>query len=127
MPPFFRSSKKQAGKASAMAGQRVSPGICSRAIQCIRTPDQIRAVPHLESRLLSDEDIVVQGPFFVADGVELQSLVGRYRGTWMMAVVPREAATKMPEGNLLELTAHRWALMYRGKDGRKNTLAAGEY
>ena len=81
----------------------------------------------LESRLLSDEDIVVQGPFFIADGVELQSLVGRYRGTWMMAVVPREAARKMPEGNLLELTAHRWALTYRGEDGCKNTLAAGEY
>ena len=45
----------------------------------------------------------------------------------MMAVVPREAATKIPEGNLLALTAHRWALMYRGKDGRKNTLATGEY
>jgi hypothetical protein len=81
----------------------------------------------LESRLLSDEDIVVQGPFFVADNVELQSLVGRYRGTWIMAVVPREAAAKMPDANLLELSAHHWVLIYRDKDGSKNTVATGEY
>ena len=81
----------------------------------------------LESRLLSDDNMVVQGPFFVADGVELQSLIGRYRGAWMMAVVPTSAATKMPDANLLELTAHHWSLVYRGKDGRKNTLATGKY
>jgi hypothetical protein len=81
----------------------------------------------LKSRLLSDEDAVVQGPFFFVDGVELQSLVGRYRETWIMAVVPRDATAKMPDANLLELTAHHWVLMYRNKDGSKNTLATGEY
>jgi hypothetical protein len=82
----------------------------------------------LKSRLLSDEDTVLQeGPFFFADGVELQSLVGRYRETWIMAVVPREATAKMPDANLLELTAHHWVLMYRDKDGSKSTLGTGKY
>jgi hypothetical protein len=81
----------------------------------------------LDSRLLSDKDIVVQGPFFVADGVELTSMVGRYEGTWMMAVAPREAAAQMPDANLLELTAHRWTLIYRDQDGRKHPLATGRY
>jgi|SRR5580692_3958828 hypothetical protein len=81
----------------------------------------------LKNRLLSGEDAVVQGPFFFADGVELQSLVGRYRETWIMAVVPRDATAKMPDANLLELTTHHWVLMYRNKDGSKNTLATGEY
>jgi hypothetical protein len=81
----------------------------------------------LKNRLLSDEDAVVQGPFFFADGVELQSLVGRYRETWIMAVAPRDATAKMPDANLLELTTRHWVLMYRNKDGSKNTLATGEY
>jgi hypothetical protein len=44
-----------------------------------------------------------------------------------MAVVPREAAAKMPDANLLELSAHHWVLIYRDKDGSKNTVATGEY
>ena len=81
----------------------------------------------LDSRLLSDKNIVVQGPFFVADGVELRSMVGRSQGTWMMAVVPREPAARMPDANLLELAAHHWTLIYRDKDGRKHPLATGKY
>jgi hypothetical protein len=82
----------------------------------------------LSSRLLSEEDMmVVEGPFFEADGVPLKSLVGRYQGTWMMAVAPTKAAGKMPDANLLEITNHKWTLLHRDEKGDTRVLATGKY
>lgn len=81
----------------------------------------------LETGLLSLGDDVRAGPYFVADGVALKSMVGRHRGTWMMAVAPYDADTKMPDANLLEMTGHKWTLIHRAKNGSRNVLAAGNY
>ena len=48
--------------------------------------------------------------------------MGRYDGTWTLAVTPDEPNTKMPEGNLLELTKHKWTLIHRDKNGRKGVV-----
>lgn len=81
----------------------------------------------LQNRLLAAEDIVIEGPFFMADGVPLKSLVGRYQDTWVMAVTPTEAAGKMPDANLLEMTDHNWTLLNRDESGNRRVLAAGKY
>jgi hypothetical protein len=81
----------------------------------------------LQTRLLSEEDMVLEGPFFMADGVPLKSLVGRYQGTWMMAVRPTDANGKMPDANLLEMTDRKWTLLYRGESGNIRVLATGKY
>jgi hypothetical protein len=81
----------------------------------------------LKTRLLSDGDMVMEGPFFVADGVPLKSLIGRYQGTWMMAVAPTEATGRMPDANLLEITAHTWTLLYRDESGHTRVVATGKY
>ena len=81
----------------------------------------------LQTRLLSEEDMALEGPFFVTDGVPLKSLVGRYQGTWVMGVAPTEATGKMPDANLLELTDHKWTLLYRDENGDTRVLATGKY
>jgi hypothetical protein len=81
----------------------------------------------LQTRLLSEEDMVLEGPFFVADGVPLKSLVGRYQGTWMMAVTPTEATGKMPDANLLEITNRKWTLLYRDETGTTWVRATEKY
>jgi hypothetical protein len=81
----------------------------------------------LNTRLLSEGDMVMEGPFFVADGIPLKSLIGRYQGTWMMAVAPTEAIGRMPDANLLEITAHMWTLLYRDESGHTRVVATGKY
>lgn len=81
----------------------------------------------LQTRLLSDTDTTVEGPFFVADGVPLKSLIGRSQDLWMMAVVPSEMTGRMPEANLLEITSHHWSLLSRDKSGKARLVAEGKY
>ena len=81
----------------------------------------------LESRLLSDEDEVAETLYFVADGIALQGMVGRYRGVWTMAVVPHEADSEMPAVNLLEMTEDKWTLIHRDRDKSRKVLATGSY
>jgi hypothetical protein len=81
----------------------------------------------LQSNLLSEQVAEEQGPFFVADHIPLRSRVGRYEGTWIMAVAPNEAAGKMPDPNLLEMTDHKWTLLYRDRSGTTWVRATGSY
>ena len=68
-----------------------------------------------------------EGPFFEADGVPLKSLIGRYQGTWVMAVAPTEVTAKMPDANLFEITDHKRTLLYRGHNGDTRVVATGKY
>jgi hypothetical protein len=81
----------------------------------------------LQTRLLSEEDMVLEGPFFIADGVPLKSLVGRYRGIWTMAVAPTEVTGKMPDPNLLEITDRKWTLVYRDETGTAWVRTSANY
>jgi hypothetical protein len=81
----------------------------------------------LVSRVLSDDFTTVEGPYFVADGAPLKSVVVRNRSTWMMAVAPAEANGKMPDPNLLEITEHDWTLFYRDGRGKKTAVASGQF
>jgi hypothetical protein len=76
-------------------------------------------------------DLIRDGDFaeelyFVAEGSPFAALVGRYRGTWTMAVVPYDK-THVLEANLLEITQHKWTLVHRDKDGGRGILATGDY
>jgi len=71
--------------------------------------------------------MVFEGPFFEADSVPLKSLIGRYQGTWVMAVAPTEVTGKMPDANLLEITDHKWTLFYRDENGDTRVAATGKY
>ena len=79
------------------------------------------------TRLLSEDFSLLEGPFFFNDGVSLTSLVGRYHGTWLMAVAPTDPAGKMPAANLLELTDHTWTLLYRDESAQTRVIASGKY
>jgi hypothetical protein len=81
----------------------------------------------LKTRVLSEGDMVFEGPFFEADSVPLESLIGRYQGTWVMAVAPTEVTGKMPDANFLELTDHKWTLFYRDENGDTRVVATGKY
>jgi len=81
----------------------------------------------LQSNLLSEQVTEEQGPFFVADRAPLKSRVGRYEGTWMMAIAPADATGRMPDANVLEITEHKWTLLHREKAGSTRVLAAGAY
>jgi hypothetical protein len=81
----------------------------------------------MKTRLLSEEDIALEGPFFWADGVPLRSLVARYQGIWKMAVAPTEATGKMPDPNLLEITDRKWTLVYRDETGTEWVRATANY
>lgn len=81
----------------------------------------------LETRLLWDEEVTVEGPFFVAEGVPLKSLIARSQETWTMAVVPSEVTGRMPDANLLDITRHNWTLLYRDESGKRRLVAAGKY
>ena len=81
----------------------------------------------LMTRLLSEDFSLLEGPFFFNDGVSLTSLVGRYHGTWLMAVAPTDPAGKMPAANLLELTEHTWTLLYRDESAQTRVIATGKY
>ncbi len=76
--------------------------------------------------LIRDGDFVVGGLYFVVDGSPFEALVGRYRGTWTMAVVPYYK-TNVLDANLLEITQHKWTLFHRDKDGARGILATGDY
>ncbi|HXZ33298.1 MAG TPA: hypothetical protein VEH30_13540 [Terriglobales bacterium] len=80
----------------------------------------------LESRLLVEDD-TVEGPYFVVDGVPLKSLIRRHGENWMMAVAPVEANSKMPAANLLEITQHKWTLLYRDDKGNRHILRSASY
>ena len=59
-------------------------------------------------------DLIRDGDFaeelyFVAEGSPFKALVGRYRGTWTMAVVPYYK-TNVLDANLLEITQHKWGI-----------------
>ena len=64
--------------------------------------------------------------YFIVDGAPFKALVGRYRGTWTMAVVPYDK-TSILDANLLEITQHKWTLLHRDKDGGRTILATGDY
>jgi len=81
----------------------------------------------LKTKVLSEGDMVFNGPLFETDGVFLKSLIGRYQGTWVMAVAPTEVTGKMPDANLLELTDHKWTLLYRDENGDTRVVATGKY
>ena len=74
-------------------------------------------------------DPAMEGTYFtlylVDAGVPLQSMFGRYRGIWTMAVVPLDG--KMPEANLLEITENAWTLIHREKNGSRTVLARENY
>jgi hypothetical protein len=81
-------------------------------------------------------DPAMEGTYFtlylVDAGVPLQSMFGRYRGIWTMAVVPWDGNAKlpyakMPEANLLEITENAWTLIDRDKDGSRTVLARENY
>jgi hypothetical protein len=81
----------------------------------------------LNTRILSGEDMVLEGPFFALGGVPLKSVVIRHQATWMMAVAPSEFGGKMPDPNLLEITDEDWTLLYRDRSGNTRVLATGKY
>jgi hypothetical protein len=81
----------------------------------------------LMTGVLSGDFVAVEGPFFLGDGVPLKSLVAKYHETWSLAVAPTDATGKMPNPNLLEVTAHKWTLLYRDERGMKTVVAAGKY
>jgi hypothetical protein len=81
----------------------------------------------LVSGVLSDDFTTVEGPYFLAAGAPLKSVIARNRSTWMMAVAPAQAAGKMPNPNLLKLTEHNWTLFYRDAQGKKTAVANGKY
>ena len=81
----------------------------------------------LNTRILSAEDNVLQGPLFVVHGVPLKSVVIRHHATWMMAVAPSEPDGKMPDANLLEITDEDWTLLYRDRGGKMRVLGTGKY
>ena len=126
--PYFSGSVKKRVEKQArwLVSESLKKQVAERSIPFGRLVEfgQCHA---LESRLLSEGDIMVEGPFFVAEGVPVKSLIGRSQGTWTMAVVPSEATSRMPNPNLLEIPAHTWTLSYR--DERKNTrlVATGKY
>jgi hypothetical protein len=81
----------------------------------------------LTSGIMRDGDFVLEGLYFAVAGDAFRSLVGRYRGVWMLAVVPADRETKMPVANLLELTEHDWTLIHRDKDGSREVVAKGKF
>lgn len=81
----------------------------------------------LETGLLSGDFVAVEGPFFLADGVPLKSLVAKYYKKWRMAVAPTDPRGKMPNPNLLEVTEQNWTLLYQDSNGMKTQVAAGKY
>ena len=81
----------------------------------------------LNTNILSGEDMMLEGPFFVVDGVPLKSVVIRDKATWIMAVAPSEPGGKMPDPNLLEITDEKWTLLYRERSGKTRVLATGKY
>jgi hypothetical protein len=81
----------------------------------------------LTSGIIRDGDFALEGSYFAVAGDAFRSLVGRYRGVWMLAVVPADRETKMPVANLLELTDHYWTLIHRDKDGSREVVAKGKF
>jgi hypothetical protein len=71
--------------------------------------------------------VAVEGPFFLAHGVPVKSLIAKYHDTWSMAVAPTDATRKMPNPNLLRVTGKKWTLFYRDESGMKTVVAAGTY
>jgi hypothetical protein len=81
-------------------------------------------------------DASMEGRYFTVylldAGVPLQSMFGRYREIWTMAVVPWDGNAKLPyakilEANLLEIPEHWWTLIHREKDGSRKILATDYY
>jgi hypothetical protein len=81
----------------------------------------------LRAGLLREDPSVMQGPYFRAGGYALKSLIGRYRGTWTMAITPADMRVKMPDANLLRITNDKWFLIRRDKNGSRTVLATGSY
>jgi len=81
----------------------------------------------LTSGIIRNGDFVLEGSYFAVAGDAFKSLVGRYRGVWMLAVVPADRESKMPVANLLELTEHDWTLIHRDKDGSRELVAKGKF
>jgi hypothetical protein len=81
----------------------------------------------LTTGVLSGDFVAVEGPFFLADGVSLKSLIAKYHQTWSIAVAPTDAARNMPNPNLLTVTDHKWTLFYRDENGIKTMVATGKY
>ncbi len=81
----------------------------------------------LKTRIISGEDMVLEGPFFAVAGVPLKSMLVRNHGIWMMAVAPSEAGGTMPYANLLEVTDKQWTLLHREDSGQTRVLATGTY
>lgn len=88
---------------------------------------KIEQCDFLTMTVMLDGNFATENLRFKAQNHVYKSLIGRYRETWTMAVVPDDPSTKMPEANLLELTQHEWALIHREKDGGKVVVAAGRY
>jgi|SRR5215469_4391045 len=75
-------------------------------------------------------DPSMEGRYFttyVWDGIPLRSMFGRYRGIWTMAVVPMSTKDEVPNGNLLEITKHKWTLFHRDRDGSRKILATEHF
>jgi hypothetical protein len=81
----------------------------------------------LKTRILSGEDMILQGPFLAVAGVPLKSVVIRHQANWMMAVAPSQPGGKMPDPNLLEVTDEDWILLYRERNGKTRIVATGRY
>lgn len=88
---------------------------------------QIEQCRFLTTGVIREGDFVTAALHFTAQGYAYKSLVGRYHGTWTLAVAPDDPSTKMPEGNLLELTKRKWTLIHRDKDGSRDVVASGRY
>lgn len=126
-PQFSGAVKKRMEKeARWIVSDSLQSQIASRSIALGRLLAMERC--HiLESNLLSERITEEQGPFFVAEDVELRSSVGRYDRTWMMVVAPADATGRMPAANVLKISEHRWTLLHRGNAGRPTVLAAGTF
>jgi hypothetical protein len=88
---------------------------------------QIEQCHFLTTGIIRDGDFAADGLHFIAHGHAYQSIVGRYHGTWTLAVAPDEPSAKMPKANLLELTRSKWTLLHRDKNGSRGVLATGRY
>jgi hypothetical protein len=103
------SLQRKVGKKSAVFGALVRREQCN----------------FLSGGLIQEGDFALEGFYFTVDDHALKSMVGRYRGKWMMALVP--LAGKMPDANLLEISDREWTLIRRRRDGSRNQVASGKY
>lgn len=88
---------------------------------------KIEQCDFLTMEVMLDGNFATENSRFKAQNHVYKTLIGRYRATWILAVVPDDPNTEMPEANLLELTEHEWKLIHRDKDGSKAVVSAGRY